>query len=409
MKPFTLLVKPACADCNLQCRYCFYLDRAAMYPAARRHRMAPAVAGQMIRSYLATEQPAYSFGWQGGEPTLMGLDFFKEVTRLQQQYGRRGAQVANGLQTNGTLLDDAWAEHLAEYNFLLGVSVDGPPEIHNRYRQYPRGRDTHAAVMKGIETLRRHKVEFNTLTLVTRANVQKPREVYRYLCDQGFLFHQYIECIEFDGHGALMPYSISGREWGEFLCEIYDEWLDRGDTRKVSIRLFDSILTMLVEGVANVCAMGRDCRRYFVVEWNGDIYPCDFFVAPELKLGNVREDAWEDLLASPLYAEFGARKRQWNAQCADCECLLFCGGCCPKNRPTRGADPTQLSVLCEGWKMFHAHARVGFGKLAAEIRAEHEAAAAAARRRRAAPSGGVGRNDPCPCGSGLKYKRCCGE
>jgi uncharacterized protein len=414
MRPFSLLVKPASADCNLRCRYCFYLDRAALYPESSRHRMSDAVLEHMIQTFMATDQPQYGFGWQGGEPTLMGLDFFKRVVALQQRHGRAGAAVSNGLQTNTTLIDDNWAKHLQRYHFLVGVSIDGPAAVHNRYRVFVDGRGAHADVMRGLECLKRNRVEYNVLTLVSQANVRRPRETYRYLRDDlGVLFHQYIECVEFDAEGRLMPFAVSGGEWGDFLCAVYDEWRACGDTRRVSIRLFDSLVSMMVDGVANVCAMGRDCCQYLVVEHNGDIYPCDFFVRPELKLGNVMTDRWEAMLASPRYVEFGARKRQWNAACAACRYLRFCAGCCPKNRPGQGTDPRQLSVLCAGWMQFFDHAIPGLQQLADEVRRERQAAerelAAVSAARLPAPAGAVGRNERCPCGSGRKFKQCCGR
>ncbi len=414
MRPFSLLVKPASADCNLRCRYCFYLDRCDLYPESKRHRMSNDVLDQMIRTFLATDQPQHSFGWQGGEPTLMGLDFFKHVIELQQRHGRPGVAVSNGLQTNTTLIDDAWAEHLYRCNFLVGVSLDGPPEVHDRYRVFVDGRGAHADVMKGLACLKRNRVEYNVLTLVSQSNVRRPRETYHYLCDDlGVAFHQYIECVEFDRNGALMPFAVSGVEWGDFLCGVYDEWLACDDTRRISIRLFDSLLAMMVDGVANVCAMGQDCRQYLVVEHNGDIYPCDFFVRPELKLGNIMTDSWEDLLASPAYAAFGARKRAWNAKCADCRYLQFCAGCCPKNRPGHGADPSRLSTLCDGWMQFYDHAIPGLQRLAGDVRqerreAERQMVADMAASTPPAAAGPVGRNDLCPCGSGRKYKKCCG-
>jgi uncharacterized protein len=410
MRPFSLLVKPASADCNLRCAYCFYLDRCALYPGQKQHRMSDAVLERMIAGFMATDQAQYSFGWQGGEPTLMGLDFFKRVTELQQRSGRTGTRVANGLQTNTTLIDHDWAQHLRRYNVLVGVSIDGPPDVHNRYRRYADGRGSHAAVMRGLAALQQNRVEYNVLTLVSQANVRRPAEIYHYLRDElGVLFHQYIECVEFDPEGALMPFAVNGSEWGDFLCAIFDEWQACDDTRRVSVRLFDSILTMLVEGHANVCAMGTDCRQYLVVEHNGDVYPCDFFVEPGLKLGNIMESDWETLLDSPLYAEFGARKRQWHEQCQACKYLHLCAGCCPKNRLGRGRDPGRLSVLCEGWVQFYDHTYDRFLELAQNIRAEREQAARLDRLRRAnVDLSHVGRNDPCPCGSGRKFKKCCG-
>ncbi len=412
MKPFSLLVKPSSADCNLRCKYCFYLDRAEMYPETARHRMSGEVLERMISSFLATPQPHHSIGWQGGEPTLMGLGFFKKVTDLQQRYGRSGGAVSNGLQTNTTLIDDEWARHLAQYNFLVGVSIDGPAGVHDRYRTFVNGRGAHADVMRGLQCLKRNRVEYNVLTLVSQSNVQNPVEVYHYLRDDlGVMYHQYIECVEFERDGTLQPFAISGREWGDFLCAIYDEWIKCDDTRRVSVRLFDSILTMMVDGYANVCAMGQDCRQYLVVEHNGDIYPCDFFVRPDLKLGNIMEDSWEDLLESPAYAEFGARKRKWSAKCTDCEYLRYCAGCCPKNRSYKGENPDQLSILCDGWLQFFDHAMPAFKRLAGDIRSERELAQRDMYRSQmgSAAGGQIGRNEPCPCGSGKKYKKCCGR
>ncbi|MFC1497901.1 anaerobic sulfatase maturase, partial [Verrucomicrobiota bacterium] len=342
----------------------------------------------------------HSFGWQGGEPTLMGLDFFKKVTNLQKKYGRRGGSVSNGLQTNTTLIDDEFARHLAEYKFLVGVSIDGPPEIHDLNRITVDGRGSHADVIRGLECLKKNKVEYNILTLVNSANVKMPREIYHYLCDMGVYYHQYIECVEFDKDGNLLPFAINGKDWGQFLCAIYDEWI-QADTKKVSVRLFDSIIMKMVDDVANTCSMNTDCRQYLVVEHNGDVYPCDFYVEPELKLGNIMRDSWDDLLESPLYEEFGRRKSKWNDVCAQCEYLKYCAGCCPKNRLTRGKDPSQMSMLCEGWKQFYHHSLKGFRRLANELVAERSEKGGGTR-------GSAGRNEQCPCGSGRKYKKCCG-
>lgn len=409
MRPFSLLVKPASADCNLRCRYCFYLDKCALYPDAKRHRMSDDVLTQVIRTFMATDQPQFSIGWQGGEPTLMGAAFFKRVTELQQQFGRAGAAVSNGLQTNATLITDELGEHLGRYNFLVGVSIDGPASVHDKNRVTAKGRGSHRLVVQGVEQLRKYGADFNVLTLVNSANVERPVETYGYLCENGFLFQQYIECVEFDGGGSLLPFSVTGEQWGDFMCAVFDEWI-KADTRRVSIRLFDSVLAMLVEGVANVCQMGTNCCQYLVVEHNGDVYPCDFFVETDLRLGNVMTDSWGDMLSSPTYLEFGRRKREWNARCDDCEFKRFCAGDCQKHRYYGPRDPRHISRLCAGWRKFYAHTLPGFRRLAEEIkhdrvRAEREATR---RRVRTGTSGQVGRNDPCPCGSGAKFKKCCG-
>ena len=367
MPTFSLLVKPSSADCNIRCEYCFYLEKSALYPGRHRHQMTTEVLERMIASYMETDQPTYSFGWQGGEPTLMGRGFFQKITEFQEKYGRRGASVANGLQTNGILMTDELAEHLAKYRFLVGISVDGPAKIHDVYRRTESGRGTHAQVMRGLEILKRNDVEHNVLTLVSRANVGHGREVYRYLRDElGVLYHQYIPCVEFGPDGAPTPFSITGEEWGRFLLEIFDEWRG-GDEEKVSIRLFDSILTMLVDDYANTCVMSRNCRQYFVVEHNGDVYPCDFYVEPHLRLGNIMKDRFADLWESVTFRDFGRNKRRWHADCARCPYLRLCAGDCQKMRSPAG-DVGGLSHLCDGWKAFYARTLPEFEELADLVR-----------------------------------------
>lgn len=413
MKPFSLLIKPASADCNLRCEYCFYLDHCSFYPETKVHRMSTETLERMIQSYMATDQPNYAFGWQGGEPTLMGVDFFRKVTEFQSLHGRDGAMVSNGVQTNGVLLDDEFAAHFAKYHFLVGVSVDGPERIHDIHRLNMGGRGTHAQVMRGIERLKAHNVEFNILVLVSDANVGHAKEVYQYFRDLGINYLQFIPCVEFAPDNTPLPFAITGPQWGEFLCEIFDQW-QKSDTRTVSIRHFDSMLSLLVDDVRNVCHMGRNCRQYFVVEHNGDVFPCDFFVRQELLLGNVHRNEWPDLQESPVYKEFGERKPQWHNVCAKCAFLHYCAGDCLKHR-TYGniTNPRNLSWLCEGWKTFFQHALPRFKRLAESVRRERARAAAPPPPSMGGPmprppsARAPGRNDPCPCGSGRKYKKCC--
>ncbi|MFC1461269.1 anaerobic sulfatase maturase [Verrucomicrobiota bacterium] len=403
MNPFSLLIKPASADCNLRCAYCFYLDRAALYPDVSVHRMSDDTLERLIAGYMGTDQAQYAFGWQGGEPTLMGTGFFQRVTALQKKYGHRGAIVANGLQTNATLITDEMASHFARYKFLLGVSLDGPESVHDVYRRSPGGSGSHSAVIRGIERLKQHGVEFNILTLVTRANVRRVSEIYHYLCDNGFLYHQYIPCVEFDASGTPLPYAITGEEWGGFLCRLYDGWI-AADTRRVSIRLFDAILSKLIGGRASICHMGTNCCQYFLVEYNGDIYPCDFFVEKALNLGNVAATTWDRVRELPLYRRFGSRKNQWNDECASCKWKDLCAGDCLKHRLYAGNDSRTLSWLCRGWKQFFAHSLSGFQQMARQIQKEQ---VRSFRPGNAETGAAPGRNDPCLCGSGLKYKQCC--
>ncbi len=416
-KNFSLLIKPSSHGCNLRCKYCFYLKKKEFYNETH-PRMTEEVLDKMISSFLAVDMPSHSFGWQGGEPTTMGLDFFKKVADLQQKYGRNGQPVSNGLQTNGTLINDEWAQHLAKYNFLVGLSIDGPAEIHDANRPTIGGKGSHEFVMRGRDALIRNGVDYNVLTLVNSLNVKDPVKLYKYVRDDlGVDFHQYIECVEFDKKGQLMPYAVSPEQWGEFLCTIFDEWY-ANDLNRVSIRLFDSILNKLVAGQASSCVFANDCRQYFVVEHNGDVYPCDFFVKPEMKLGNIMEDSWGKLQNSSMYKDFGVAKHQWNSKCDTCPYVSICQGCCQKNRWGAGTESTNLSVLCSGWEIFYGHTLSRFKTLANKIKKEREEAARyeemerrrmAALTRQPAVHGKVGRNDNCPCGSGKKFKKCCGR
>lgn len=370
MRPFSLLIKPASADCNLRCAYCFYSGVPHPYPGSGPCRMSDPVLECVISGYMATEQPQYVFCWQGGEPTLMGLEFYRRVVELQQKHGRSGARVANALQTNATVISSEFAAHLAAYNFLVGVSLDGPAEIHDRFRVETAGRGSHEATLRGMGCLRQQGVEFNVLTVVSSANVRRGRQVYGYLRDMGILYHQYIPCVEFDEHGQPLPFTISAGEWGDFLCEVYDEWV-RGDTRRVSVRLFDSILALMVDGTRNLCQMADECCQYFVIEHNGDIYPCDFFVKPGLKLANAEKCSWERLQASSTYKDFGRRKSEWGQTCRRCNYFRYCSGDCPRNRLSQGKATPRLSWLCRGWRQFYGHALPGLQDLARWIGEQH--------------------------------------
>lgn len=369
---FSLLIKPASADCNLNCTYCFYLDRANLYPESGVHRMQDNVLERVVRSYLETAQPVHAFVWQGGEPLLMGPAFFERATDLQMAYARAGADISNAVQTNGTLLTDRLARQFKAYRFLTGVSLDGPAALHDASRRDHADLGSHQRVVDGLACLKRNQAEFNILTLVSASNADYPREVYDYLVqDIGAKFLQFIECVEWAGEGSMAPYCVTPAQWGRFLCEVFDRWFER-DTRSVSVRLFDTLLAKLVTGRDICCTGGLDCRQYFVVEFNGDVYPCDFHVLPELKLGNVFTHTWEEMAQSEAFARFGARKRSTHSACAACPYFRFCAGDCPKNRAgPRGASDS-LSYLCTGWRQFYAHAMPRLETLAKTVRAEHK-------------------------------------
>jgi uncharacterized protein len=400
MDPFSLLIKPVSADCNLRCSYCFYIDH--LKKVEKKPRMSDKVLETMIESYMKTNQNnRYSFGWQGGEPTLCGLEFWERVINLQKKYAPKGAIISNGLQTNGTLITDNLAKFFAEYKFLLGVSLDGPAYLHDYYRKTIGQTPTHNIVMRGIELLRTYNVEFNILILVNNVNVRKAREVYSYLTEEGFNYHQYIPCVEYDEFGNPQPFSINGKEWSAFLCDIFNQWI-KEDINQISIRLFDSILEYLVYGRYNVCHMGIDCCQYFVVEYDGNIYPCDFYVRDDLLIGNVLEDRWEDVLKSPIYQKFGQRKSNWHEKCKKCSYINLCHGDCQKFRIGIPQNSQISSFLCEGWKKFYTHALPHLKLIAEKIKIGKKVISSTQIK-----PNKIGRNSLCPCGSGKKYKNCC--
>lgn len=366
MRPFSLLLKPASADCNLDCDYCFYLEKKDLYPGSKTHRMKDEVLEAVIRGYMNTPQPVYSMIWQGGEPTLMGGTFFEKVIALQKHWGRKGARISNSIQTNGTKITRNLATHLGRYRFLAGCSLDGPPEMHDRFRRTKGGKETHSLVMRGIRTLRQHLVPVNILVLVSAANVEKPLTLYRYLKSKGFTHLQFVPCVEFDPGGRPLPCSIDANQWGVFLNRIFDEWFDQ-DKTTISVRLFESILSTLVYGRTPDCGFGARCDQYFVVEHNGDIYPCDFFVEKKYKIGNVLELTWEEALNSPVFQNFAAGKSQWNVECDPCDFQRFCMGDCLKHRLQPGQGPQGLSWLCPGWKRFYTHSLGRLRTLARDI------------------------------------------
>lgn len=328
--------------------------------------MSSATLEKMISSYMSLPMPEYSFAWQGGEPTILGIEFFQKAVDLQRRFLPEGSRVNNALQTNATLIDEPLARFFARNNFLIGVSLDGPKKYHDVFRVSAEGSGTHRSVFKGIQNLIEAGAEFNILVLVNSENVKRPKELYRYFRNKGFNFLQFIPCVEFDKNGDLTHYSITGEEWGNFLNEIFDLWY-RKDSRKISIRHFDSVLNYLVLGRYTVCTMDRDCRQYFVVEYDGGIFPCDFFVKEELSLGNVNTTSWEDAFNNPLYVDFGKRKMQLNEVCISCKWLSLCNGDCQKMRGP-DSNPETLSILCEGWQLFYEHTMERFEKLAAIVR-----------------------------------------
>lgn len=343
----------------------------------------------------------------------MGLNFFEKVIELQKEHGRDYAVVTNVLQTNGKLIDDKWAAFLSKYRFLVGVSLDGAQELHDQNRTDARGKGSHSDVLKGIESLRRHDVPFNILVLVSASNVTRGRETYQYLRRNDLFYHQYIPCVEFyeTSKGPSAGHTISGKQWGSFMCEVFDEWLMH-DTGRISVRLFDSVLGHLIGGEKLECTMKKRCNSYFVVEYNGDVYPCDFFVEPKYLLGNIAKNRWHEMETDPSYLRFAAMKTKWNSRCDTCPHLEICAGDCIRYRMGEESNPRNLSRLCDGWTMFYDYALGKLRDIAVSVINERFSEGTSVFNgedgERPLPKTKTGRNQPCPCGSGVKYKKCCG-
>jgi len=370
MQPFSLLIKPSGSDCNIDCQYCFYKCRAPEIGQGRQ-RMSDEVAEKLIKDYMELRFPMCGFAWQGGEPTLMGLDFYKKVVDWQKQYGTSGQEVGNSLQTNAILLDSAdWCEFLRETQFLVGISIDGPKDLHDHYRLDLGGRGTWDRVMRAIDCCREHKVEFNTLSLVNHLTAEHADEVFDFLVGLGMQYIQFIPCVEVDpGTGQIAEFSVTPEQYGDFLCRIFDRWIDYGPT-KLSVRDFDSILNYCVSGQHSICTFGRQCSQYIVIEHTGDVFPCDFFVDPQWRLGNILETPIDKLAGGALKRQFGRKKQNLANKCLICRHLAVCRGGCMKDRAP--FDPDNFgreSYFCQSYQQFFDHALGRFMDLAAKFNA----------------------------------------
>ncbi|MEO8026110.1 MAG: anaerobic sulfatase maturase [Bryobacteraceae bacterium] len=348
----SLLIKPASAVCNLDCAYCFYLDREAdPYKELPARRMTDETLERLVDTWMFYSYPNSVFAFQGGEPTLAGLPFFEKLVKLQKQYGRNGQSVSNALQTNATLIDSSWCDLLREHNFLLGVSLDGPEEINDLYRYNKAGHGTFRKVMEGVETLQEEGVEFNILCVLSQANVGKARELYQFYKSLGVDNIQYIPLAEFGANGERMPYAITAEQYGRFLVETFDLWWP--DRRKMRIRYFDNIAEALAGQKPGSCTMHETCDSYAVVEYNGDVFPCDFFVEKDWKLGNVTYDSWAEIAGRQRRYSFASKKTLAHPECQVCEYQSICHGGCPKFRHGAHGDFTELDYFCQAYKMIY--------------------------------------------------------
>ena len=318
---------------------------------------------RLVDTYLFYSYPDSVFAFQGGEPTLAGPAFFETLVEYQQRFGRGGQNVSNALQTNGILLDERWCRLFREFQWLIGISIDGPEEVHDRYRFNKEGRGTWKRVMQGIETLKKHGVEFNVLCVLSQANVDRPKEIYRFFRSLGIAHIQYIPLSEFDALGQALPFTIRPEQYGRFLCETFDLWWP--ERRKVRIRYFDNIAEALAGQKPGNCTMHETCDSYVVVEYNGDVYPCDFFVEQEWRLGNINVDSWPEIARRQRRYQFAANKAIPHPECQVCEYQAICHGGCPKHRHDPRRQFQDLDYFCSAYKMI-------FSKAAGPLRKEVE-------------------------------------
>jgi uncharacterized protein len=356
MTPFSLLVKPAGPDCNLDCSYCFYRRAADTLPECGFSRMPEEALETMLRKYLGLGFRNAVFGWQGGEPALAGLDFFRRVTELQERFASPGTVIGNGFQTNGTLIDPEWARFLSEKRFLVGLSLDGPREIHDKYRKDISGSGSWVSVMSAAEHLRSARAEFNILCLVTDANAEQPDEVWDFFRSSGFRHLQFIPCFETDKiKGGLKSFALRPVQWTGFLKRTFDLWYNGGHP-EVSVRFFDSCLAYFARHPAPDCEGLPRCSSYLLIERNGDVYPCDFFVRPEWRIGNVLETDFASLRRHPTALKFAGLKGETSRACGSCDLLGLCAGGCTRFRMFGSASARNLNYYCESVKEFFVHA-----------------------------------------------------
>ena len=369
-RPMYVMLKPAGSLCNLRCKYCYYLEKNELYKDSRNHIITDELLEKFIKEYIeAQTMPEVLFTWHGGETLMRPVSFYKKALELQRVYGR-GRRIDNCIQTNGTLITDEWCQFFKENNFLVGVSIDGSQEFHDEYRKTATGKPTFRQVMKGINLLNKHGVEWNALAVVNDFNADYPLDFYHFFKEIGCHYIQFTPIVEriidrADGltlapgmqeGGRMADFSVTAEQWGDFLCAIFDEWVHH-DVGNYYIQLFDATLANWVGQAPGICTMARECGHAGVMEFNGDVYSCDHFVYPEHKLGNLHSQTIYEIMNSPKQKEFSKMKHlMLPQQCKECNFLFACHGECPKNRFVKDkyGNPG-LNYLCSGYHKFFTH------------------------------------------------------
>ncbi|MDA0345911.1 MAG: anaerobic sulfatase maturase [Verrucomicrobia bacterium] len=379
--PFHVMTKPIGPLCNLDCTYCFYLEKEALFKKGDSRRMQPDVLETYIRDYIESQPNDFvSFAWQGGEPTLLGVDYFRKAVEIQKKYAN-GKKIENAFQTNGTLIDDEWCEFFKQNDFLIGLSIDGPRALHDAYRIDKRRKPTFDLVMRGIKFLQKHSVRFNTLTCVNRKNMKSGKEVYKFLKSIGSDFMQFIpiverkpgkeeeqigfwlaeppsDTMEEEDDLPVTAWSVRPQYYGQFLCDIFDEWI-QADVGKIYVQMFDTVLGKWLGVPGGLCIFSETCGSAMAIEHTGDVYSCDHYVYGKHKVGNIMEQSLGEIVESPQQKKFGNDKRDsLPKMCQECEFKFACNGGCPKQRfmKTPAGDPG-LNYLCQGYMMFYKHSQ----------------------------------------------------
>ena len=370
--PTYVMAKPVGSVCNLNCSYCYYLEKEKLYPNRKKMQMSHELLEKYTEAYINSHTvPELLFTWHGGETLLAGISFYRKALALQKKYGR-GRQIDNSLQTNGVLLNDEWCRFFKDNNMLIGISIDGPEHCHDMYRKNLGGHGTFKQVMRGIELLQKHEVEFNVLSVINDYNAQYPLEVYRFFKEIGAQYMQFTPIVERISHNrpdglellpptktddaTLAEWTVSSKKFGQFYIDIFDEWV-RNDVGRFYVQLFDSTLANFVDEMPGTCIFGKTCGHASVMEFNGDVYACDHFVFPEYKLGNIHTQTIIEMMFSDKQLRFGDDKRNTlPQQCFECEFLNLCNGECPKNRISIDKYGNEgLNYLCQGYKAFFKH------------------------------------------------------
>lgn len=422
---FHVLAKPSGATCNLACSYCFFLDKELLYPNSN-FRMSEETLEAYIQQLIAAHRSnQVTVAWQGGEPTLMGVDFYRKAIEFQQKYARPGMTFENTMQTNGTLLNDEWCQFFKENNFLIGLSLDGPRHLHDIHRVDKGGAPTFDKVMRGLRLLQKHGVEYNILVTVNRVTGDHPKEIYRFLRDEvGTSWIQFIPVIERmnpDGLNLVQmgnqvsPRSVRPEQFGRFLIQVFDEWV-HNDVGKIFVQTFEAALRNWMRlPTSGMCVFEKTCGYGLALEHNGDLYSCDHFVEPNYLLGNIKEEHMIELVGSERQYQFGQDKYDSLPQyCLECPVLFACHGECPKNRfiETPDGEPG-LNYLCAGYKAFFQRVDEAMKIMAMLMSSGRPASEVmeilAEKKEVLAQAYQNAKSDrPCPCGSGLTYQECHG-